>query len=554
MHTVLNGAFNQAELYTTILRTAGYHVLQANSGCEALRLVQEASPQLVILDVVLPDADGLEICRRIKANPSSINIMVLLVSALPVPWFDKVIGMEGGADAYLTEPFEPEELVAWVKSLLRLSDREAQNRELLASVQSREKLLQVTFEQAGETILLCESNGMIVQASRKAQQLAGQTVVGKLFDEAFPLQVDFGGRVRLFIDIAPGDFCSAQSTTDAGKTPEVSFTRPDGGRVHALLSCGCVPTLAAPRTVVTLTDITARKQAEEQLRSFAAELEERVRQRTDALEQANARILRELAERKNLQAQLQHAEKMESIGLLAGGIAHDFNNILNIIKSYTALLEEHRCNGKEVREICKIFYDAVESGSSTVEQLLTLASRTELDLKPVNLNEVVEHLVRLVGRTFQNGIEITLESGSDIPSVLADRNHISQALLNLCVNARDAMPSGGRLTLRTGVITGQQLREGHFEAEEGYYVFVQVEDTGEGIDESIRGRIFEPFFTTKGSGKGTGLGLSMVYGIVKNHNGFIDVESELQRGTKFRIYLPVRNADAGRELEQTVPA
>ena len=545
MHTVLNGALNQAELYTTILRGAGYHVLQANSGCEALRLVQEASPQLVILDVVLPDADGLEICRRIKANPSSINIMVLLVSALPVPWFDKVIGLEGGADAYLTKPFEPEELVAWVKSLLRLSDREAQNRELLASVQSREKLLQVTLEQAGETILLCESNGMIVQASRKAQQLAGQTVVGKLFDEAFPLQVDFTGRVRLFIDIAPGDFCSAQSITDAGKTPEVSFTRPNGGRVHALLSCGCVPTLADPRIVITLTDITARKHTEEQLRSFAAELEERVRQRTEALEQANATILRELAERESLQAQLQHAEKMESIGLLAGGIAHDFNNILNIIKSYTLLLEEHRYNGKDLREICKIFYDAVESGSSTVEQLLTLASRTELDLKPVNLNEVVEHLARLVGRTFQNGIEITLDSGSDIPCVLAERNHISQALLNLCVNARDAMPSGGRLTLRTGVITGQQLRERHFEAEEGDYVFVQVEDTGEGIDESIRGRIFEPFFTTKGPGKGTGLGLSMVYGIVKNHNGFIDVDSELQGGTKFRIYLPVRNADAG---------
>jgi signal transduction histidine kinase len=302
-----------------------------------------------------------------------------------------------------------------------------------------------------------------------------------------------------------------------------------------------VPTLADPRIVITLTDITARKHTEKQLRSFAAELEERVRQRTEALEQANATILRELAERESLQAQLQHAEKMESIGLLAGGIAHDFNNILNIIKSYTLLLEEHRYNGTDLREICKIFYDAVESGSSTVEQLLTLASRTELDLKPVNLNEVVEHLARLVGRTFQNGIEITLEPGSDIPEAMADQNHISQALLNLCVNARDAMPSGGRLTLRTGVITGQQLRKRHFEAEEGDYVFVQVEDTGQGIDESIRGRIFEPFFTTKGPGKGTGLGLSMVYGIVKNHNGFIDVDSELQRGTKFRIYLPRAN-------------
>jgi PAS domain S-box-containing protein len=318
---------------------------------------------------------------------------------------------------------------------------------------------------------------------------------------------------------------------------------PAGQRIPVLCNAGPIRDAAGKITggIIAWRDITERKLAEERLQSFNAELEERIRERTDALERAYATIFTQLEERKNLEAQLQQAEKMESIGLLAGGIAHDFSNILNIIKGYTWLLHAHRCNGEDISEISEVIDEAIERGSSTVHQLLTLASKTELELKPIDTNEMINDLARLIKRTFPNNIEISVKPGADVPAAMADRNHISQALLNLCVNARDAMPSGGRLTLATGVANGRDLRDRYIEVEHENYVFIEIADTGEGMDEGTRSRIFEPFFTTKGT-KGTGLGLSMVYGIVKNHHGLIDVESELQRGTKFRIYLPVAAA------------
>ena len=259
-YTVLNVEDNKAELAskTRLLRRAGYHVLEAKNGREALRLVREASPQLLVLDTALPDINGLEICRRIKTDPSTSSIMIVQVSASPVPSVEKITGLEGGADAYLTEPFEPEELVAWVSSLLRLYQREAQNRELLAKVQSREQLLQVTFEQAGETILMCDGNGLIMRATCKAEELAGQTVIGKPFDEAFPLELDSGERVQLCVGKG---LCGQCFMTAPENNREVSFTRLDGNRVHALLSCGCVPNIAGATPLALVTTLTALRSA-----------------------------------------------------------------------------------------------------------------------------------------------------------------------------------------------------------------------------------------------------------------------------------------------------
>lgn len=172
---------------------------------------------------------------------------------------------------------------------------------------------------------------------------------------------------------------------------------------------------------------------------------------------------------------------------------------------------------------------------------MTLAHKTEISLESIDINKLVEELRQLLKETFPKNIELTLELDRSLPLIMADPNQITQVLLNLSVNARDAMPDGGRLTVKTLVSDGEGLREGS-EVTSDRYVCIEVTDTGKGMDENVRSRIFEPFFTTKAVGEGTGLGLAVVYGIVKNHNGFIQVESKPMFGTTFRLYFPVHSA------------
>jgi PAS domain S-box-containing protein len=246
--------------------------------------------------------------------------------------------------------------------------------------------------------------------------------------------------------------------------------------------------------------------------------------------------------RKRLEQQLVQAQKMEGLGTLAGGIAHDFNNILGIILGYTTRLEDWKRHPERMPEAIKIIRDAVARGASLVQQLLTSARQTEVHFGSVDLNALAHELERIMAATFPKPISRVLDLKPDLPLVKADRSQIHQVLLNLCVNARDAISHQGTITLATGVTSGDELREvfGGVNAER--YVFIRVIDTGNGIDPQIKPHIFEPFYTTKERGKGTGLGLSVVYGIVNNHRGFVEVESAVGAGTTFTVYLPLEPA------------
>jgi signal transduction histidine kinase/ActR/RegA family two-component response regulator len=291
------------------------------------------------------------------------------------------------------------------------------------------------------------------------------------------------------------------------------------------------------------SEITERKQAEEALRGSNERLETTVAERTGELLQANAALLRDMEERKKLEEQLLQAQKMEGIGTLAGGIAHDFNNLLNIIQGYVFDLRDHRDGNEEMEDSLTVISKTVQRGSALVQQLLTLARKSNIKLESLNANVLVEGLIGLIRQTFPKTIELGSSLQADLPPIMADKNQIEQALLNLCVNARDAMSDRGKLIFKTQSIDGASLR-GLDETVEGPYVCIEVTDTGIGMDESIRKRIFEPFFTTKDKGQGTGLGLSVVYGIVKNHNGFINVETKPMSGTSFRLYFPKMSSDA----------
>jgi signal transduction histidine kinase/ActR/RegA family two-component response regulator len=269
------------------------------------------------------------------------------------------------------------------------------------------------------------------------------------------------------------------------------------------------------------------------------DLERRVRERTADLEQANAALLRTIAGQKRLEEQLRQAQKMESIGTLAGGIAHDFNNILNIIRGYATLIGQQPLTAEQLEESLRVIDKEIDRGASVVRQLLTIARKSETHLAPTNISDIVLTLNDLI-KTFPKNITVSLNLDTRLMPVLADRNQMSQVLLNICLNARDAMPAGGQLTIQTEKIDAVEMRERHqVEAASGAYVCIRISDTGIGITEEVRARMFEPFYTTKGISEGTGLGLAIVYGIVKEHNGFIEVESELRQGTTFRVYLPV---------------
>ena len=247
---------------------------------------------------------------------------------------------------------------------------------------------------------------------------------------------------------------------------------------------------------------------------------------------------------------LRHSQKLEAVGRLAGGVAHDFNNLLTAIIGYAGLLQTRFENDPAAREEASLIEQAGEQAAGLTRQLLAFSRKQHLQPRLIDLNAVICNLQRLLQRIIGEHIEISAEPRSTAGCVLADPGQIEQVIVNLGVNARDAMPRGGRLIIRTvdAALTGPSPE---LDLPAGRYVAIEVTDTGEGMDAETKSRIFEPFFTTKGSGKGTGLGLATVYGIVKQSGGAIAVESERGHGTTFRIYLP--HAEGAPEVAASAP-
>jgi two-component system cell cycle sensor histidine kinase/response regulator CckA len=247
--------------------------------------------------------------------------------------------------------------------------------------------------------------------------------------------------------------------------------------------------------------------------------------------------LRDITEQKKLEARLQQVQKMEAVGTLAGGIAHDFNNLLMAIQGNVSLMLFNVKPSHPYYERLKSIEKQIERGAKLTNQLLGYARRGKYEVKPINLNRLVEETADAFGRT-KKEITIRLALAQDLFAMEADEGQIEQILLNLYVNAADAMPGGGQLVLKTRNATHKEITNKPYEVKPGNYILLTVTDAGTGIDKETQQRIFEPFFTTKEMGRGTGLGLASVYGIVKGHGGYIDVNSRKGRGTTFSIYLP----------------
>ena len=248
---------------------------------------------------------------------------------------------------------------------------------------------------------------------------------------------------------------------------------------------------------------------------------------------------RDITEKKKIQEQLMHSQKMESIGELAGGIAHNFNNILTAILGYAELLLEFSNLDDTSKQRVRNIESSARKAGVMVSKLLSFARRESHEMLPLNLHDVINDSVKLFEGVLDKKIGLRLNFGDNIPIIEGDPNQLDQVIMNLMVNARDAMPHGGLITIHTGSIeVGGNRYNLPAYIESGKYAVLTVSDTGSGIPQGIVDRIFDPFFTTKEKGKGTGLGLATVYGIVKDHKGYISVQSSADKGTSFNIYIP----------------
>ena len=469
--------------FSMVLQSAGFQTREAATGGDALRLAAEG-PDLIILDVNLPDIDGFEVCRRIKAHPATSSIPVLHMSAVYIRSEDKTHGLEGGADGYLTKPVEPSEVVATVNALLRIRRAEE-------AARAAARHWQATFDAITDAICLLDGQGGVLRCNRAATELFGRPhaeMVGRLYREL--LEQTFGPASAALLIAASARADAAAEVLLAGRWFRMTT---DPVRDEADEPTGSVHLLA---------DVTPRKALEEQLRQ---------------------------------------AQKTEAVGQLASGVAHDFNNLLTGVTGNLALALQATAPDDPRHEFLRAAEVAAWRAAELTQQLLGFSRQAKPRMRAVDLNECVREAADLLRHTLGPAIEIVVSGAEDLGLVEADAGQINQVLMNLCLNARDAMPDGGRLELETCNMSTVQS-EAYAGAGSGEWVLMRVRDNGKGIEAAILPRIYEPFFTTKEVGKGTGLGLAVAFGIIKEHRGWIKCQSEPGKGACFDIYLP-RRAD-----------
>ncbi len=421
-----------------------------------------------------------------------------------------------------------------------LESSHAAERRLERSLREAEAASQARFRRMAEAgiigIVVSDARGNISDANDAFLEMVGYTreelsaglISGATLNTPEREQTDANARVEL-------------AKSGVARPWEKELLRKDGTRVPILIG---VVTLDAERETVAFTlDLSERKRAEAaRLRAVAAAREEQES--------------RERAERALLQTeeQLRQSQKMEAVGTLAGGVAHDFNNILSIILGFSELLLSELGPTDPMRNDLEQIALAGRRASTLTRQLLAFSRRQVLQPKVVNLNDTIAALTTMLHRVIGEDIELAFLPSKSLGSALVDPGQMEQVLLNLVVNARDAMPKGGKLTIETGNVDLDSAYCGaHLGVEPGRYVVLSVSDTGAGMDRATQARIFEPFFTTKELGKGTGLGLSTVHGIIKQSGGHVWVYSELGKGSTFKVYLP-RTEESAAEAERGLTA
>ncbi len=465
---------------------------------------------LIIADYSLPDCNGVEAMKL--AQQKAPGTPILLVSGT-IGEEAAIESLKAGACDYVLKQW-PERLIPAVRRALRESDERKHRVRAETALERREKLFLALTENALDivTVISAEANILYISSSAfrvigyQPEELTGQNAFAYIHPEDHALvQKDL-------------EHCIA--TPAMTTTSKFRVRHKDGSWRHVETICRSL--LADPEiggVVVNLRDMTERHRLEEQLR---------------------------------------HSQKMEAIGQLAGGVAHDFNNILTVIHGHASLMRATGPLPGNLGASVDQIHQAAERAAALTRQLLTFSRRQVMQPKPLDLNSVLSNMTRMLGRLLGEDIALQFNYAPSETWVLADEGMMEQVLMNLAVNARDAMQGGGRLIIG---VSGKDIQPEdlfkHPDGRVGHFVCFTVTDTGCGIPPDVLPRIFEPFFTTKPIGKGTGLGLATVYGIVKQHDGWIEVDSAMGRGTTFRVLLPLAQGNgkssAESSLEQKLP-
>jgi PAS domain S-box-containing protein len=465
--------------YSRVLRKAQFEVREAATGGEALRIVVDERPDLVLLDVNLPDMDGFEVCRRIKSDPYTARIPVLHISASAVKHTDQVRGLEGGADGYLTEPVSPEVLVATIRSMLRARRAEQTARELARQWQG-------TFDALADGIAILDRGGRVLRSNSSLAR-----IFGKQPDELL------------------GRACYTLWHVPPGADSELVFPRMlrTGRREEA-------DAMQSGRWFHMSCD---------PLRDDAGGL-------TGAVY-----LVRDVTDRRRVEEEFRQTQKLESIGTLAAGVAHDFNNLLTGILGNASLALRDLEPSSPAREKLQDVIRSSDRAAQLTSQLLAYSGKGKYVVRNLDLSELITEMRNLLRTSVPRKAELQFRLAADLPRIAADALQIQQVIVNLIMNAGEAIgEESGVICINTSA--HEILPEATGERAPGLYVVLEVADTGCGMTQEVQSQLFDPFFTTKFLGRG--LGLAAVSGIVRGHKGYIEVESSPGKGAKFCVLLP----------------
>ncbi len=480
-------------------------VISCRSVSKAEKIISSRPIDGAIIDVRMPQNKGIELCRHVKKSNSTKQLPVMLASLNPVNPSLRSEGLDAGADGFINGLTVGVEFIARVRIMLRLKQAEDKQKatslrleevmaEHTAALRSSEERYRRVVEISPDMIIVCANGktsfvskaGIEILRASSIEQLVGIPIEDLIHPDSRPDMeqllsngMEKGGKIP-FLE---AKFLALDGTPIDVETKAVSFSR--FGQNHIQL------------------------------------------------------IVRDITERKQMNEQFRQAQRMEAVGLLAGGVAHDFNNIITTVRGYTELVEEDLDDNSAIREDLNEIKRATERAAALTRQLLAFSRRQVLEPKALDLNAIVADMKRMLNRTIGANVEFVTNLDPTLGTIKADRSHIEQVIMNLVVNARDAIETIGKVTISTQnvLLEAQDVEERQLDLDAGRYALLTVSDTGKGMDLETAFHIFEPFFSTKK--KGTGLGLSTVYGITKQSGGEIKVSSILGSGTIFLIYLPI---------------
>ena len=491
------------KLMEALLRQKGFKTNSANSGIEALEYLKENSPDLVMLDVMMPGMSGFEVSELMRKEAKTADIPIIFVTARDdADTISKCF--EAGGNDYAAKPLRIYELLARVKLALTASRHKKRAIASEEALEENKAFLKKIIDENPAQIFVMNDKGKFLLANEKFADLINlnsEAVIGKSVED-----LKEEGVVLNHLKNIIKDTDTVLKQAKSKLSFEMSYLTSDG--YERWLICTRLPFVFHNEECVLgiNLDFTSMKTTE--------------------------------IEKKKLEDQLAQSQKMEVIGTLAGGIAHDFNNMLAVILGYSDLakntLPEDAKQINHLNEVIK----AGNRAKDLVKQILNFSRQTEIQHVDISLTVIVKEVVKMVKSTLPSNISCEMHVAQDSGFVRGDQTQMHQVLMNLCVNANQAMPDGGKLTVKLLNHTESSPCPYCKISLPGHFVQLCISDTGMGMPDSVKKRIFEPYFTTKEVGKGTGMGLAVVHGIINQHNGHICVDSEEGKGTTFNVLLP----------------